>query len=112
MSSRKINTRNFSFRKKDFFDALSSLCLAIRSCRNCAIFSKTYCVSDNFKKCVKCVRLSRDYNLTILFASIKRIYEKRLRLRKEMREAHFKLSRLERQLDFLKNKEKKMIVTK
>ncbi len=74
--------------------------------------NKTYCVSDNFKKYVKCVRLNRNYNLTILFTSIKRIYKKRLRLKKEMREAHTKLNRLKRQLNFLKNKEKNMIVIK
>ncbi len=112
MSSRKINTRNSSFRKKDFFDALDSLCLAMRSCRNCAMSSKTCCVNDNFKKCMECVRLSRGYNLAISLASIKRIYEKRLRLKKEMREARAKLIRLKRQLDFLENKERKIIVTK
>ncbi len=71
MSLRKINTKNSFFRKKDFFDALDSLCLAMRSCRNCAIFNKTYCVNSNFEKCIKCVRLSRNCDLTILFTSIK-----------------------------------------
>jgi len=84
----------------------------MRSCRNCAMSNKVYCVSDNFKKCVKCVRLNRDYDLAISFTSIKRIHEKQLRLKKKMREAHTKLSRLKKQLNFLKNKEKKMIVTK
>jgi len=112
MSSRKINTRNFSFHKKDFFDVLDSLCLAMRPCRNCAMSSKTCCVNDNFKKCVECVRSNRSYDLTILSTSIKQIYEKRLRLKKEMREARAKLSRLKRQLNFLENKEKEMIVTK
>ncbi len=88
------------------------MCLAIRFCRNCATFNKVYCVSNNFKKCVKCVQSNRNYNLTILFISIKRIYEKRLRLKKEVREARTKLSRLKKQINFLKNKEKKTIVTK
>ncbi len=61
---------------------------------------------------MECVRLSRGYNLAISLASIKRIYEKRLRLKKEMREARAKLIRLKRQLDFLENKERKIIVTK
>ena len=112
MSLRKINTKNSFFRKKDFFDVLDFVCLAMRSCRNCAMSNKVYCVNNNSKKCVKCVRLSRNYNLTISFISIKRIYEKRLRLKKEMRKAHTKLSRLKKQLNFLKNKEKEMIVTK
>ena len=55
MSLRKINIKIFFFGKKDFFDALNFLCLAIRSCRNCAMSNKTYCISDNFEKCAKCV---------------------------------------------------------
>ncbi len=112
MPSRKINTKNSSFRKKDLFDALDLVCLTMRSCRNCAISNKVYCVNDNFEKCVKCVQLSRNYDLTILFILIKRIYKKRLRLKKEVCEARTKLSRLKKQLNFLKNKEKKMIITK
>jgi len=86
--------------------------LAMRSCRNCTMSSKTYCVNNDFKKCVKCVRSNCDYNLTISLASIKRIHKKRMHLKKEVRDAHAKLSRLKKQLDFLKNKKKKMIVTK
>jgi hypothetical protein len=112
MSSRKINTKNSSFRKKDLFDVLNLMCLAMCSCRNCAISSKVYCVNDDFKKCVKCVRSNRNYDLTILSISIKRIHEKRLRLEKKMRETHTKLSRLKKQLNFLKDKEKETIITK
>ncbi len=112
MSSKKINIRNFSFRKKDLFDALKFVFLVMRFCRNCAMSNKIYCVNNNFKKCVKCVRFNRNYNLAIFSTSIKRIYEKRIRLKKEMRETHAKLSRLKKQLDFLKNKKKEMIVTK
>ncbi len=112
MSSRKINTRNFFFRKKNLFDALDLIFLAMRSCRNCTISSKIYCVNNNFKKCVKCVRFNRDCNLTISFTLIKKIYKKRMRLKKEVCDARTKLSRLKKQLNFLKNKKKEMIVTK
>jgi len=112
MPSRKINTRNSSFRRKDLLDALDFVCLVMRSCRNCATFNKVYCVNDNFEKCVKCVRLNRDCDLAISSTSIKRIHEKRLRLKKEVREARTKLNRLKKQLNFLKEKEKEMIVTK
>jgi len=47
-----------------------------------------------------------------LSISIKRIHKKRLRLKKKVREARAKLSRLKKQLNFLKDKEKEMIVTK
>jgi hypothetical protein len=92
MSSRKINIRNFSFRKKDFLNVLEFMSLAMRSCCNCAMSSKIYCVNNDSKKCVKCVRSSRNYNLTIFSTSIKRIYEKRMRLKKEVRKARAKLS--------------------
>ncbi len=84
----------------------------MRSCRNCATSNKIYYVNNDFKKCVKCVRFNRNCDLTIFFALIKRIYEKRMRLKKEVREARAKLSRLKKQLDFLENKKKEMIVTK
>ncbi len=112
MPSRKINIKNSSSRKKDLLDVLGLVCLAIRPCRNCAISSKVYCVDNNFKKYVECVQSNRDYDLAISPTSIKRIHEKQLRLKKEMREARAKLSRLKKQLNFLKDKEKKMIVTK
>ncbi len=112
MPSRKINTRNSFLRKKDLLDALESMSLAMRSCRNCASFDKIYCVINNSKKCVKCVRSSRDCDLAISSTSIKRIHGERMRLKKEVREARTKLSRLEKQLDFLENKKKEMIVTK
>ncbi len=112
MPSRKINIRNFFLRKKDFLDTLGLVSLAMRPCRNCATSSKIYCVDNDSKKCVKCVRSNRDYDLAISSTSIKRIYEKRMRLKKEVREARAKLSRLKKQLNFLENKEKEMIVTK
>jgi len=112
MPPRKINIRNSSLRKKNLLNALESVSLAMRSCRNCATSNKVCCVSNDFKKCVKCVQSNRDCDLTISFASIKRIHEKRMRLKKEVREARAKLSRLKKQLDFLENKKKEMIVTK
>ncbi len=74
--------------------------------------SKIYCVNNNSKKCVKCVRSSRNYNLIISLASIKQIYKKQMRLKKEVRDTRAKLSRLEKQLNFLKNKKKEIIVIK
>jgi len=112
MPSRKINTKNSSFCKKDFLDALGLVCLAMHPCRNCVMSSKVYCVSDDFEKCVECVRSSRGCDLAISSTSIKRIHGERLRLKKEVREARAKLSRLKKQLDFLEDKEEEMIVTK
>jgi len=58
------------------------------------------------------VRSNHDCDLTVSFASIKRIHKKRMRLKKEVREAHAKLNQLKKQLDFLENKKKEMIVMK
>ncbi len=96
MSSRKCNIRNFSLRKKDLLDVLRLVSFVMRSCRNCAMSSKIYCVSDDFEKCVECVRFNRGYNLAISSTSIKRIHGKRMRLKKEVRETRAKLSRLKK----------------
>ena len=112
MPPRKINTRNSSLRKKDLLDALGPMSLAMRPCRNCASSGKACCVNDDSKKCVECVRSDRGCDLAISPASIKRIHGERMRLKKEVRVARTKLSRLKKQLDFLKNKKKEMIVTK
>ena len=74
--------------------------------------SKTYCVDDNSKKCVECVRSNRNCDLAISSISIKRIHKKRMRLKKEVRDAHAKLSRLKKQLNFLESKKKEIIVIK
>jgi len=88
MPSRKINIKNFFLRKKDLLDALELVSFVMRPCRNCAMSNKIYCV--------ECVRFGRNCDLTISSTSIKRIYEKRMRLKKEVREARTKLSRLEK----------------
>lgn len=83
----------------------------MRPCRNCAMSGKAYCVGNDSEKCVECVRSGRGCDLAISPASIKRIHGERMRLKKEVREARAKLSRLEKQLDFLEDKEEEMIVT-
>ncbi len=64
----------------------------MRSCRNCTMSNKACCVNNNFKKCVKYVRFNCNYNLTISFILIKQIYKEQMRLKKEVRNAHAKLS--------------------
>ncbi len=84
----------------------------MRSCCNCTISSKTYCISNNFKKYIKYIQSSCNYNLAISFASIKQIYKKQIHLKKEVHNIYVKLSRLEKQLDFQKKIKNKKIVTK
>ena len=92
MFSRKINTRNFFSRKKDLFDTLNLISLAIRSCCNCTMSSKIYYINNNFKKYIKYMRSSCNYNLTISFILIKQIYKEQIRLKKEVRNTYTKLS--------------------
>ncbi len=112
MSLRKINIKKISSCKKDLFNALDFAYLAMHFYCNCVISNKIYCVSNNFKKYIKYIQSNRNYNLTILSTLIKQIYKKQLRLKKEMRKARAKLSCLKRQLNFLEDKEKEIIVTK
>jgi len=84
----------------------------MRSCYNCTISNKTCCINNNFKKCIKYIQSNCNYNLAIFFASIKQIYKKQIRLKKEVRNTRAKLSRLKKQLDFLKNKKKIIIIIK
>ncbi len=112
MFSRKINTKNSFYRKKDFFDILDSIFLAIRSCCNYTISSKTYYISNDFEKYIWYMQSNCNCNLTISLILIKQIYKKQIQLKKEIRNTYTKLSRLKKQLNFLKNKKKKIIVTK
>ncbi len=68
----------------------------MRSCCNCTISNKIYCIDNSFEKCIKCVRSSCNCNLTISFVLIKRIYRERMRLKKEMRNTRAKLNRLKK----------------
>jgi len=91
---------------------LNSISLAIRFCCNCTISNKIYCIDNDSKKYIKYVRSNCNYNLAIFSISIKQIYKKRIYLKKEVRNARAKLNRLKKQLNFLKNKKKEIIVTK
>ncbi len=56
------------------------------------MFNKTCCINNNFKKYIEYIQSSYNYNLTISLISIKQIYEKQIQLKKEVRNAHIKLS--------------------
>jgi len=58
------------------------------------------------------MRSNCNCDLTISSILIKQIYKEQMRLKKEVRNTRAKLSRLKKQLNFLKNKKKKIIVIK
>ncbi len=71
MFFRKINIRNSFYRKKDFFNILNVVSFAICFCYNYTIFSKIYCINNNFKKYIKYMQFSCNCNLTIFSTLIK-----------------------------------------
>ncbi len=58
------------------------------------------------------MRSNCNCDLTISSILIKQIYKEQMRLKKEVRNTRAKLSRLKKQLNFLKNKKKEIIITK
>jgi len=102
MFSKKINTKNFFFRKKDFFDTLSSIFLAICSCCNCIISSKIYCINNNFKKYIKYIQSSCNYNLTIFFILIKQIYLRANALKERSAQCVYKIKLTRKTTKFFK----------
>ncbi len=82
----------------------------MHSCCNCIISDKIYCINNNFEKYIKYIQSNCNCNLTIFSISIKQIYKEQIHLKKEVRNTRTKLSRLEKQLNFLKNKKKEIIV--
>ncbi len=58
------------------------------------------------------MRSNCNCDLTISSILIKQFYKEQMRLKKEVRNTRAKLSRLKKQLNFLKNKKKKIIVIK
>ncbi len=76
------------------------------------ISSKIYCINNNLEKYIKYIQSNCNYNLIIFLTLIKQIYKKQIYLKKEICKIYTKLNRLKKQLNFLKNKKKKIIITK
>ena len=82
----------------------------MRSCKNCVKENKWCRFVEESKKCVKCVKSAMSYDLTsfnIFKWQCLENYKRKLKIK--LREACVKQQRLLRQIDSLKNKQKKMI---
>ncbi len=110
MSSRKINDRNFFKRKKNLFNFVDSLSLAMRLCKRCSSLRKICTFDETSKKCICCVKTNKLCDLAISSVKFRRIYKKRLRVRDAIRDVKTKLHRLKHQLRQLKNEKKKMML--
>ena len=83
----------------------------MRPCRSCSAGAKVCQVGEGSEKCVECIRLGKTCDLAISLTTLKKIYSKRVRLRKEVREMRTKLLRLKRQLEFVEDKEEELATT-
>jgi hypothetical protein len=111
MSSRKINDRNSFKRKKDLFNSVDPLSLAMRPCKRCSSLEKTCSLDETSKKCICCVEASKSCDLAISPAKLRRIHNERLRVRDAIREMKIKLYRLKHQLRQLKNEKEVMMLS-
>jgi hypothetical protein len=112
MSSRKINDRNSFKRKKDLFNSVGPLSLAMRLCKRCSSLEKICFLNEMLKKCICCVKASKPCDLAISSAKFRRIHNERLRVRDAIREVKTKLYRLKHQLRQLKNEKEVMMLSK
>jgi hypothetical protein len=112
MSSRKTNDRNSFKRKKDLFNSVDPLSLAMRPCKRCSSLEKTCFLGEMSKKCICCVRASKPCDLAISPAKLRRIHNERLRVRDAIREMKTKLYWLKHQLRQLKNEEEVIMLSK
>ena len=116
MPSRKINVGDSTRRKHILFDIIVSSSLAMRFCKNCFCSRVSCRIDDGSKQCVKCVSTDQICDLVISPATIKRIQRERKKIREKVRKARaaaktaiVKMICLKRQLEALKNQEKKLI---
>jgi len=112
MPSRKTNDRNSFKHKKDLFNSVDPLSLAMRPCKRCSSLEKTCFLDEMSKKCICCVGTSKPCDLAISSAKFRRIHNERLRVRDAIREVKAKLYRLKHQLRQLKNKKEVMMLSK
>jgi len=89
---RRVNLRNLIAYRKELLNNLGDASLIIRPYKNYIKGSKSYLVRESLEKYIEYIRSRRDYDLAISLSTLRRIYNKRLRIRKEVRKARIKLA--------------------
>jgi len=89
---RRVNLRNLIARRKELLNNLGDVSLIIRPYKNYIKGSKNYLVKESLEKYTECIRSERDYDLAISLSTLRRIHNKRLRIRKEVRKTRIKLA--------------------
>ena len=108
--------KNFILRRKDLLERTSSERTVVHSCKHCSCLQKKCHVDNEINRCIECVHLDRKCNLTFLMMKWKRVktecnhilYEL-LNVHKQMQEIFAKVTYLQNQFVFLKNKKQTMI---
>ena len=132
MPSRKISKRSFKQRASDFFEDIDFFKLIMRLCKNCSRSRLSCRVDKDSEKYVRCIAVGRRCDLSISSVIIRRIHNEKKRIHEKVRKARATaafaqkkaddeakkardaistVSRLERQLEALKNQKEELIST-
>ncbi len=108
--------KNFILRRRDFLEHMSSERAVMRSCEHCSRLQKKCHVDNEFNHCIECMHLDRKCNLTFSMMKWKRVKTERdhvldelLNAHKQMQEIFARVTHLQNQFVFLKNKKQTMI---
>ena len=85
MFFRKIFKCNFFVRKFVFLIDINFIKLTMRFCKNCFCLKIFCCVNKNFEKCVACISYNYVCDLFIFSAILRRIHNKKKRIREKIR---------------------------
>ena len=109
MPPSRTNNRYSKTRKRDLLERSAFLTEAMRPCQRCSQSGRRCKIGEASEKCMECVKAGCFCDLAIPPAKLRRIHQERLRLRREVKEARARCSRLERQLESLEDQEEELV---
>ncbi len=108
--------KNSILRCRDLLERMSSEHAVMCLCEHCSRLQKKCCVDNEFDHCIECVHLDHKYDLMFLMIEWKRIktecdhvLHKLLNTHKQMQKIFTRVTHLQNQFLFLKNKKQMMI---
>ena len=111
--------KNFILRCRDFLERTSSERAVMHLCEHCSRLQKKCCVDNEFDRCIECMHLDCKCNLTFSMMKWKKIKTKcncfldeLLNTHKQMQKIFARVTHLQNQFMFLKNKKQMMIKQK
>ena len=109
MTPRRTNDRSSTERKKDLLDSNKELSLAMRPCERCSSSGHRCQLGESSEKCIECIRLGKLCDLAIPPEKLRRVHQKRIQMRKKVKEAKAKWFRLECELEKLETEEEELV---